>query len=161
MSITVPTYIDLFGSEAQALQYYKSLFPLDVTIDQNLLALINLSYMKIDPIFGEFRNYTVGEDTVRNEHMKRAVCFEANSIILINAGTQAISAGALNTPGVDTRVISTDKIEDVSTTYDTTKKSAHNTFVLEITDSLGLLSLAAASFIVRYIRKTYNMGTLV
>ena len=149
MSTVLPTYIDLFGSEAEALSYYSGLFPNDTTPSQDITEAINTAYMKIDPIFGEFRRYKVGEDTVRNEHIKRSVCFEANSIIL--SGDSPV----LNTEGADTRVVTDDKIEDVSTSFATTTTAKSN-LTNDVINDLGLLSKSAASLIAKYIRKTYT-----
>ena len=150
MSITLPTYIDLFGSEAEALSYYAGLFPNDTTPSQDITAAINTAYTKIDPIFGEFRRYEVGEETVRNEQVKRAVCFEANSIILSG------DAPDLNTEGADTRVVTTDKIEDVSTSFSAPVVTGRSNLLNAVINDLGLLSKSAASLLIRYIRKTYT-----
>jgi len=148
--MTMPTYIDLFGSEALAVEYYRALFPNATESDEEIATAINTSFYKIEPVFGEFRNYYILEDTPRNEHIKRAVCFEANSILL---GGNA----ELNTGVADTQTIANEKVEDVSITY------ADGVSGAGIGDSslakvLGLLSTESAVLLSRYIRKTYGMG---
>ena len=146
--ITMPTYLDLFGSDAEAVIVYKDLFPTDAHSDTEILAGIKTSFLKIEYIFGEFRGYVVGESTVRNEHIKRAVCFEANSILV------ATDAGSgLNNSGVMGMVVTSEKMEDVTTTY---AESGANSIGSTLANTLGLLSSDASVILSRYIRKTYG-----
>ena len=154
----IPTYIDLFGDATQALAFYRKLFPLDTINDTELTALINLSYEKISPIFGEFRDYKVGEDTVRNNDVKKAVCFETNAIYLANLNGGS-NIGGLNTNTAGTDVVVSEKMEDVSVTF--AKGGAGAELGLgddSLKNVLGLLSTDAAILLSRYIRKTYNWG---
>ncbi|RLA68952.1 MAG: hypothetical protein DRG09_06915 [Epsilonproteobacteria bacterium] len=154
---TLPTMQDLFGGLPEALAYYKSLF--DVPADDlEIEALLDTAFLKIDPVFGEFRNYVVGENTVRNEHVKRAVCFEANTIYKYSLVSVGVVHG-INTGEKPTGDIVSEKMEDVSTTY-SDKDQAKG---IGLGDSglmsvLGLLSYDASILLSRYIRKTYGMG---
>jgi len=160
MAIVIPTYKDLFGTDQDALDYYKNLFPLDTKPDSDILSTINLSFMKIEPVFGELRGYEVGEDTVRNEHVKRAVCFESNAIIKANADLSKIASGAINMgSGNANGAVSSEKIDDMAVTYSTSGASSKiglgDSSLMEV---LGILSADAAILLSRYIRKTYNWG---
>ncbi len=147
----IPTYEDLFGGEAEAVSYYRALFPNETKTDEEISAAINTSFMKIEPIFGAFRDYEVEEVTVRNEHIKRAVCFEANTILTSGGGD-------INDNTTTGAVVSSEKLESASVTYDT---SIAQTVSTTLMSTLGLLSVNAATLLSRYIRKTYNMGLVV
>jgi len=148
--ITMPTYLDLFGSDAEAVIVYKDLFPADVHSDIEIIAGIKTSFLKIEYIFGEFRSYEVGESTVRNEHIKRAVCFEANSIL-----TSTDAGSGLNNSGVMGMVVTSEKMEGVTTTF---AESGSNSLGSNLANMLGLLSADASVILSRYIRKTYGWG---
>lgn len=162
MSTTMPTYVDLFQSEVNAISHYKSLFPQTTLTDGQIQGLIFISFSKIDLIFGEFRSYKVGEDTVRNEHVKRAVCFEANSIESYNASVDAVSEGALNGGDGGASVgISSEKMGNISTSYKdgVISYGAMGGSGAKIASLLGLLSLDAGVILSRFIRKTYGWNT--
>ena len=154
----LPTLNDLFGGLTEAVAYYRSLF--DVPADEYEIEVnLHTALMKIDPLFGEFRDYAVGEDTVRNEHIKRAVCYEANSIYKESLAVGG-SAGGINEGVVASGMVTSEKMEDVTTTF--AKDSDQK--VTGLGDSglmsiLGLLSHDAAVLLSRYIRKTFGMGT--
>jgi len=157
---TPKTYEDLFGGVAEALLFYKNIFPQDTTPQPELEATINIAYIKIDPVFGEFRDYAVGEDTKRNYDVKTAVCFEANSIIKANIGATGQNIGNLNTSTGGTGVIKSEKMEDVSVTYsDGGTGGSIGLGDSSLKDVLGLISVGAAVLLSRYIRKTYGWGT--
>ncbi|MCK5743977.1 MAG: hypothetical protein KAH30_04510 [Caldisericia bacterium] len=155
----LPTYQDLFGSESEAVLYYKGLFPNTGLSDTEISQTIHISFVKIEPLFGEFRSYTVGEETVRNEHIKRAVCFEVNAIEKANAiSPLKIENGGLNSNESGTGRIISEKVEDVAVTYDKAE-SGLGLGSDSLTGTLGLLSSDASILLSRYIRKTYSMGT--
>jgi len=152
----IPNYEDLFGSVADALLFYQNLFPQDTTPTQEIQASLNIAYEKIAFIFGEFRAYKVGEDTVRNHHVKTAVCFEANSLINFGSPTK----GGFNTNTAGQGAIKSEKMEDVSVTY--ADGGANASLGLgddSLMNTLGLLSKDASIILSRYIRKTYGWGT--
>ncbi len=155
--LILPTYEDLFGGSAEAVTYYKALFTVP-TDDQEIEFLLNSAYMKIDPLFGEFREYEVGEDTVRNDHVKRAVCYEANTMYLNSLETAGVVEG-INSGEVGQGQIISEKVEDVATTFSDKSLSKG----IGLGDSglmivLGLVSHDAAVLLSRYIRKTYPMA---
>jgi len=155
--LILPTYETLFGGSAEAVVYYTNLFTVP-SDSQEIESLINLSYMKIDPLFGEFRGYEVGEDTVRNDHIKRAVCFEANTMYVDSLATTGDIQG-INSGSVGQGQIVSEKVEDVATTYSDKSLSKG----IGLGDSglmivLGLVSHDASILLSRYIRKTYPMA---
>lgn len=158
MAIVIPTYITLFGSEADAVIFYKTLFSTTTLTDAEIKNILNISFTKIEPIFGEFRLYTVGEDTVRNEHTKRAVSYEANSIALVNTDASNVVDGGLNTnEGGNANIIS-EKMGNITTAYGKSSNSGLGGLGASIMSALGLLSTDAGIMLSRYIRKTYGMG---
>ena len=158
MAIVIPTYITLFGNESDAITFYKDLFSTTTLTDEQIKNVLNISYMKIDPIFGEFRLYTVGEDTVRNYHIKRAVSFEANSIGLANTDASSVIDGGLNTGDGGNSNIMSEKMGNITTTYGKNNNSGLGGLGASIVSELGLLSIDAGIMLSRYIRKTYGMG---
>lgn len=155
---TLPTIIDLFGDEATILSSYRELFPDDTIIDDDILKYSNMAFMKIEPYFGEVRDYDVFEDTVRNEHIKRAVLFETNSISIANSDLVAIP-GDVNTNPIDQDAIQSEKMDGVTTVFADTSKDKAGTGDTGLMQTLGLLSADAALLLSRYIRKTYGWGT--
>ena len=156
--LQIPTYEDLFGGATEALQFYRNLFSNDTIQDDVLSATLNIAYEKISPIFGEYRGYTVGEDTVRNNDIKKAVCFEANSISLLSDGLST-AQGGLNQNTAGTDIVKSEKMEDVSVTY--VEGGASKALGLgddSLKKVLGLLSTDSAILLSRYIRKTYGWG---
>ena len=160
MAAYIPTYLDLFGTDQDALSHYKELFPIDITADADIINVIKMSFLKIEPVFGEFRGYSVGEDTVRNEHVKRAVCFETNAIIKANDDPSTISEGGINSGDGNSRgIVTSESMADLSVSYDA--GGASKTVGIgdsSLMDVLGLLSADAAILLSRYIRKTYGWG---
>jgi len=161
MAIVIPTYITLFGSEADAVTFFKDLFTTTTLADEQIKNLLNISYMKIDPIFGEFRLYEVGEETVRNEHIKRAVSFEANSIALDNTDASNIVNGGLNSGDGSNSNITEEKIGNITTKYGKGTSGTAGGNGSTISSILGLLSVDAGVLIARYIRKSYGWGMQV
>jgi hypothetical protein len=157
MAIVIPTYITLFGSEAEAIVFYKDLFTTTLTDDQ-IKNILNISFMKISPLFGEFRLYEVGEDTVRNYHTKSAVSFEANSIANANADASTIVNGGLNGGSGGNSNITSEKMGNITTTYGKNSNSGLGGLGASIMSALGLLSTDAGVMLSRYIRKTFGMG---
>lgn len=161
MAYTRKTYLDLYGSEAEAISYYKSLFPSTALTDPQITSLLSLSFLKIEPIFGEFRSYEIGEDTKRNDDMKRAVAFEANSIAKANTNASNIEDGGLNTGSGGNSNITSEKMGNITTTYGKSSNSGLGSLGASIVSALGLLSIDAGIMLSRYVRKTYGMGTQV
>ena len=158
--VFIPTYEDLFGSNAEALNFYRNIFQTTTLNDVEILNLINIAYIKIDPIFGEFRNYTVGEDTKRNHDVKIAVCYESNSIDKANqGGSGTIGTGGINTGagGSNTDIVS-EKIGNITTQYGKNGSGGLGSKGEDLVRLLGLLSNDAGVILARYLRKTYNMG---
>lgn len=158
MSVTMPTYEILFQSKVIATSYYKTLFPKTILTDAQIQGLLFISFTKIDAIFGEFRNYRVGEDTVRNEHVKRAVCYEVNSIEDYNTTGE----GGLNSgDGGSNEQIASEKIGNLATTYKSgvVAYGAMGGNGAKIAGILGLMSLDAGVILSRYIRKTFGWNT--
>jgi len=153
---TLPTLIDLFGSTDEAIATYRQYFQTP-TDDMAIVEVMTIAFTKIEPVFGEFRNYEVDEDTIRNEYVKRAVCFEANSIANANAGGSDITEGHINTNTGDTSIIKSESMEDVSVTYET-GKSGIGMGDSSLMRVLGLLSADAAIILSRFIRKSYGWG---
>lgn len=157
MAIIIPTIIDLYGSEADAVTFYKALFTTSAT-DPQLANIFNLSFSKIDPIFGQFREYTVGEDTLRNEHIKRAVAYEVNSIEKANVDPSTIANGGLNmSKGGNSNIIS-EKMGNITTSYGKSSNGGLGGLSANILSTLGLLSVDASVILSRYIRKSFGMG---
>jgi len=161
MAYTRKTYIDLYVSEAEAIAYYKSLFPSTLLTDPQITSLLSLSFFKVEPIFGEFRNYEIGEDTKRNDDMKRAVSFEANSIALDNADASNIVNGGLNSGDGSNSNITEEKIGNITTKYGKGMSGTAGGNGSAIASILGLLSVDAGVLIARYIRKSYGWGMQV
>ena len=159
MAITLPTLSDLFGSVDAAIIAYKELFPNTTQNDTTIEGALNHSYSKIQFVFGEFRCYKVGEDTVRNEHIKRAVLFEANSILSANQNL-VTDDGLINQNTSGTGAVKSESTEDVSVTYsDGGTSGSMGMGDSSLMNTLGLLSIDAAIILSRYIRKTYGWGT--
>jgi len=159
MAFTRKTYIDLYGSEAEAIEYYKSLFSTTTLTDEQITSLLSLSFFKVEPIFGEFRIYEVGEDTKRNDDIKRAVSFEANSIALANTNPSTITNGGLNSASGSNTNIVEEKMGNITTKYDKSNAGGLAGLAKSIKSALGLLSTDASIVISRYIRKTYGMAS--
>jgi len=154
---TLPTLIDLFGSTDEAIDTYRQYFQTP-TDDMAIAEVMTIAFTKIEPVFGEFRNYEVDEDTIRNEYVKRAVCFEANSIANVNVAGTGIIEGHINTNTGDTSIVKSENMEDVSVTYET-GKSGIGMGDSSLMHVLGLLSADAAIILSRFIRKSYGWGT--
>ncbi len=150
----MPTYLELFGSDEAAIEYYKGLFPTTTATDPEIIEAINISYTKISFVFGEFRRYEPDEDTLRNDAIRKAVCFEANSILSASGGNG--SSGGLNDNLSVTGAIISEKMEDVSITYAEGGNSGSGGLGdSSLAKTLGLLSNDAAIILSRYIRKSY------
>ena len=159
MAFTRKTYLDLFGGEAEAIAYYKTIFPTTTLTDPQIASLLSISFDKIEPIFGEFRSYEIGEDTKRNDDMKRAVSFEANSIATANADASSVTVGDINSAsGSNTNIIE-EKIGNITTKYDKSNSGGTTGLSSDIASALGLLSTDASIIISRYIRKTYGWAS--
>lgn len=161
MAIILPTYETLYGSSINAVIFYKTLFDANTLTDDQIKNLHSLAFTKVDPIFGEFRLYTVGEDTVRNEHIKRAVSFEANAIANANADASKIEEGALNDGDGSNQNITSEKIGNITTSYGKGTSGTVGGNGAVISSVLGLLSVDAGVLIARYIRKSYGWGVSV
>ena len=159
MAYTRKTYIDLYGSEAEAIAYYKSLFSTTALTDAQITSLLSLSFFKVEPIFGEFRIYEIGEDTKRNDDMKRAVAFEANSIALANTDPSSITNGGINSASGSNTNIVEEKIGNITTKYDKSNAGGLAGLASSIKSVLGLLSTDASIIISRYIRKSYGWAS--
>lgn len=159
MAFTPTTYIDLFGSEAEAIIFYKSLFTNTTLTDDEIKQLLILSYNKIEPIFGEYRNYEVGEDNKRNYDVKKAVCLEANAIEKANADLTNITSGGLNSNIGGNTNITSEKIGNITTTYGNSSNGGLAGLAPQIKSALGLLSTEASIILSRYIRKTYGWAS--
>lgn len=158
MAIVILTYADLYGSEANAVTFYKSLFPTTTLTDLQIQNLLNISYMKIEYIFGQFREYAVGEDTVRNEHIKRSVSFEAHTIALVNTDASNIINGGLNMGSGSNSNIIEEKIGNITTKYSKSSNGGLGGLSANIASTLGLLSSDASIILSRYIKKSFGMG---
>lgn len=154
---TLPTIIDLFGDSASILSAYKTLFPEDLITDPQITSYMTTAFNKIEPFFGEVRNYDVLENTVRNEHIKRAVTFEANSISIANGGATSLEGG-LNTNENSNQIVKSESMDGVSTTYADEKVNTSGLGDNGLMRTLGLLSMDGSILLSRYIRKTYGMG---
>jgi len=158
--VQMPTIEDLFGGVGKEITYYRDLFPRSTAIDGDITDAVKVAFLKVEPVFGEFREYEVGEETVRNEHVKRAVCFEAESIILSNPyPINYPVSGGVNTNDAGSGKVLSEKLADVSTTY--SEGGTSKTIGLgddSLAYTLGLLSKDASILLSRYIRKTYGMG---
>jgi len=156
MAYTPKTYIDLFGSEADGITFYKALFYTSTLTDDEIKNLLNLSYNKIDPIFGEFRAYTVGEETKRNHDVKKAVCLEANSIALANDDLANIGIGGINSNIGGNSNITEEKIGNITTKYGSGNSGGLGGLSARLISELGLLSVEASLILSRYIQKSYG-----
>ena len=156
MAYIEETYIDLYGSESDAITYFKSIFTATTLTDEQIKNLLNISFMKIDPIFGEFRNYTIGEDTKRNVDIKRAVAFEADSISKANSDASTLTTGGINQAiGGNSNIIE-EKEGNLTVKFSSAKNSGLSALGSEIRTALGLLSIGASIILSRYIRKSYG-----
>jgi len=161
MAYTPKTYIDLFGTEAEAITFYKNLFLTTQLSDDDIKNFLNISFNKIEPIFGEFRAYIVGEDTKRNYDIKKAVGLEANSIAEANKSSVAGAnvAGGLNTNIGGNSNITEEKIGNITTKYGKGASGGLGGLSDRLVSELGLLSMEASLLLSRYIRKTYGWAS--
>jgi hypothetical protein len=153
----LPDIFDLFGDVDTAISYYKGLFPATTLNDDLIIEYMTVAFTKIEPVFGQIRNYKLTEDSVRNEYIKRSVCFEANSISAANNEGTVVDGG-LNANAYDGKTVTQEKLEDVSTSYASDSNSG-GMGDTSLKDTLGLLSTDAAILLSRFIQKTYGMGT--
>ena len=158
MSINMPTYQDLFNGLLNALTSYKKYFPNTTLTDDQIAGLLNISFMKIEGVFGQFRTYSVKEETPRNEFIKRAVCFEANSMEDYNtSGDGGLNSG----DGGSSGNIKSESMGNISTTYNSgiVAYGVMGGNGAKIASVLGLMSLDAGVILSRYIRKSFGWNS--
>jgi len=149
--MSIYSIYDLFNTQEELVAEYKKYFEDTTLSDDEIEKFATIAFYKIEPFFGYMRNYLIDEDTLRNYHVKRAVCYEANTVSMVGVDKQGVN---VNTDDLGT--VLSESFDGVSVSYkDTTNKGGE--FVKNL---LGLLSMDASILLSRYARKTFNMGTV-